>query len=107
MTGDKWLTAELDDEVNMGRLENVRQLLRQGADVNGRNALGDTPLKAAAYTGQADMVRLLLESGADSTAKDFIQGKTASQWAHKLGHEGVILAFSEWNAKTPRVGTRG
>ena len=107
MTGDKRLTAELDDEVNTGHLENVRRLLQQGVDVNGRNALGDTPLKAAAYTGQAGMVRLLLEFGADCTAKDFICGKTASQWAHELGHEGVIRVFAEWNAETPRVETRG
>jgi len=107
MTGDKRLTAELDDEINMGNLENVRRLLQHGADANGRNALGDTPLKAAAYTGQADMVRLLLEFDADDTATDSIWGKTASQWAHELGHEGVIRVFEERNAETPRVETRG
>ena len=106
MTGDKRLTAELDDEVNMGHLENVRRLLQHGADVNGRDALGDTLLKAAAYTGQADMVRLLLEFGADDTATDSIWEKTASQWAHELGHEAVIRAFEEW-ATEPRVETRG
>ena len=91
-------TLELDDEINMGHLENVRRILQQGADVNGTNALGDTPLKAAAYTGGADMVRLLLASGADPAATDWIFGRTALQWAQELGHEAVILAFAEASA---------
>ena len=106
MTSDKRLIPELDDEVNLGHLEKVRQLLEQGADVNGRNALGDTPLMAAAHTGQPDMVRLLLQFGADTAATDLIFGKTASQQAHELGHEGVIAAFAEWAARAPWVETR-
>ncbi len=102
MTNDKRLIPELDDEVNMGHLENVRQLLQQGADVNGRNALDDTPLLAAAHTGQADMVRLLLKFGADRAATSFIYGKTASQWAYELGYESAIQAFAEWDAETSR-----
>ncbi len=94
MTDAKRLFLELDDEVNMGHLENVRRISQQGADVNGRNALGDTPLKAAAYTGQADMVRLLLGAGADPAATDLIFGRTALQWAQELGYEAVILAFA-------------
>lgn len=107
MTSGKWLTIKLDDEVNMGHLENVRRLLQQGADVNGRNAMGDTPLIAAARTEQADMVRLLLEFGADRAATCFIWGKTASQRAHELGHEAVIAAFAEWDAEMPRNEFRG
>jgi len=107
MTSGKWLTIKLDDEVNMGHLENVRRLLQQGADVNGRNAMGDTPLIAAAHTGGADMVRLLLEFGADGTMTDLIFGRTASQWAHELGHKAVIAAFAEWDAEVPRNEFRG
>ena len=40
--------AQLDDAVNTGDVATVRSLLARGADVNGRNGLGDTPLIAAA-----------------------------------------------------------
>ena len=40
---EKWLISKLHDEVNMGHLQIVRQLLEQGADVNGKDPLGSTP----------------------------------------------------------------
>ena len=40
--------AQLDDAVNTGDVATVQSLLARGADVNGRNGLGDTPLIAAA-----------------------------------------------------------
>lgn len=46
-------------------LEKVRLLVERGADVNARAATGITPLMAAAqYTGNVDVVRLLLKKGA-------------------------------------------
>ncbi len=88
------LTAKLDDVVNMGDMEKVRRLVGQGADVNGRNILGDTPLMAAAHTGGADMVRLLLSYGADMTMKN-AHGKTAYEIASTLDHQEVLSAFRE------------
>ena len=78
----------------MGNLENVRRLLEAGADVNGRNVVGDTPLIAAAYTGQPAMVRLLLRFGADATLTNR-DGKTAQQLAERFGHKGVLETFAE------------
>jgi ankyrin repeat protein len=86
--------AQLDDELNMGHLDTVRTLLAAGADVNGRNAMGQTPLLAASYTGQAAMVRLLLEHGADKNARNF-EGKTALQLAAELGFGDVVQALTE------------
>jgi ankyrin repeat protein len=60
---------------------------------------------AAAYTRQANAVRLLLEFGADTTARD-ICGKTAQELAQELAqdltrgllHQEVSLAFAEHGA---------
>ncbi|MFL6214410.1 MAG: ankyrin repeat domain-containing protein [Blastocatellia bacterium] len=46
-------------------LEKVKLLIERGADVNARAATGITPLMAAAqYTGNVEVVRLLLKKGA-------------------------------------------
>ncbi len=88
------MISQLDDEVNMGHLDNVRALLDGGADVNGTDALGQTPLLAASYTGQAAMVRLLLENGADRNAQNF-EGKGALQLATELGFAEVAQVLGE------------
>jgi len=94
MTDDQYLTAWLDDEVNQGNLENVVKLIEQGANVNGRNVLGNTALMAAAYTGQLNMVRLLLVRGADRSLQGF-DGKTAREMAEQIGRQEVALVLEE------------
>ena len=43
----------------------VTRLLDEGAGVNARNRLGDTPLNIAARDGELALVRLLIARGAD------------------------------------------
>ena len=56
------------------RPENVRILIKAGADINARDTGGGTPLVAADRTCCYDVMYVLLEAGADFRAKD------------KLGH---------------------
>lgn len=62
------LYSAMDNDVNEGNLDAVRSLVQQGADVNEGDKLGFTHLMTAAFTGQPEMVRLLLELGADPSA---------------------------------------
>jgi ankyrin repeat protein len=48
----------------------VKQLIQQGVNVNELDAGGDAPLVMAAYEGHTEIVKLLLEAGADVTAVD-------------------------------------
>ncbi len=48
----------------------VKQLIDQGANVSELDANQDAPLVMAAYKGHTEIVRLLLEAGADVTAVD-------------------------------------
>ena len=48
-----------------GKVERVAQLLREGAAVNSRDRLGNTPLNMAAGKDNAALVDVLLAAGAD------------------------------------------
>lgn len=74
--GQELLTAVFD-----GDLQRVTEVLNEGADINYRGSHGETALHVAASDPTLDMVRLLLEKGADKTIKasphgDFL-GNTA------------------------------
>jgi ankyrin repeat protein len=50
-------------------LDTVKQFLANGADVNARDEVGETPLHIAVFTNKVELVRLLLEHGADIQAR--------------------------------------
>lgn len=94
--------GHLDDEVNMGNIDTVKALLENGADVNWRDMNGNTPLLAAANTGDAEMIRMLLSFGADREARG-CDGLTAFELALEYvasgvggeGHEEVAQVLRE------------
>ena len=53
-----------------GEVEVVEQLLKAGADINGQNRDGGTPLHHAAFMGRDRIARILLQNGADVEARD-------------------------------------
>lgn len=55
----------LHDAVREGNLEQVRELIGQGADIDDRGRNGETPLIQAILEGHADVAELLIEQGAD------------------------------------------
>jgi ankyrin repeat protein len=70
--------------------ETVELLLKRGAEVNVQGALeGFTPLMTAAAEGLADVVRILLEAGANRDIKDQ-DGDTALTFARQNGHTEVV-----------------
>ncbi len=48
-----------------GNLQGVRELISHGADINFANMKGVTPLMMAAHWDRVDVVRFLVENGAD------------------------------------------
>jgi ankyrin repeat protein len=55
----------LTDAILASQTELAAALLRRGASVNGESQFGSTPLYTAAVQGEVEIVRLLLEAGAD------------------------------------------
>ncbi|KAK7494684.1 hypothetical protein BaRGS_00014082 [Batillaria attramentaria] len=65
--------------------ELVEFLLEHGAEVDGQDVHGTTPLHKACFLGDADAVKILLSAGASVTAADFT-GKTALHLAVEKTH---------------------
>jgi ankyrin repeat protein len=79
-----------------GRTEAARVLLRRGANVNAVAKNGFTPLLYAASVdfGDGEMVRLLVDAGADTTAKT-PEGATALALAKRYSHVNLLGALGE------------
>jgi ankyrin repeat protein len=71
----------------------AERLLAAGADVNAR-AESAAPIHGAVMGGDADMVRLLLERGADPTLPDY-QGRNARRLADEMGRKDLAELFAK------------
>lgn len=67
----------LHEAIRDGQTEVARALIEAGADVESTEGDGRTPLVAAVHRQQADIIRFLLEKGADPTRRT---SKGASVW---------------------------
>jgi outer membrane protein assembly factor BamB len=70
------LNAQLLDAAGKGDAAAVASLLARGADVDADNGRGATPLYVAAEQGQLEVVKILLDHGADPNVKDLEWGRT-------------------------------
>jgi ankyrin repeat protein len=68
----------------------VELLLKHGANVNQADGVGTTPLMMAAAAGNADVVKVLLDHGADVNAKEHSNEQTALMFAANLDRAEVI-----------------
>ena len=80
-----------------GRLDVVRYLLDQGADVNAREQQGRTALTEAAFYGRLSVIKELLLRGADVNA--IADETTALDIAIKSNHTGMIELLKHYGGK--------
>lgn len=84
----------------------VRELLDNGARIDGRSPNGRTALMTTAYMGNLDMLRLIIQCGAAIDAQDD-NGLTALLWATSSNQITVIKILLESGADRERAGTHG
>ena len=66
----KALTEQLIRAAEAGDTPTVQRLLKEGADINGRDAQGRTPVMAATLGNRVETVRALIQAGADINIRD-------------------------------------
>ncbi|MGD8331413.1 MAG: ankyrin repeat domain-containing protein [Acidobacteriota bacterium] len=77
--------AALRAAASHGNLTAVTDLLAAGVPVDDANEYGATPLILAAMNGRTEVVRALLDAGADPTRTDTFYRRTPLQWATSAG----------------------
>ena len=82
----------LSDDAANGSVEAVKRHLATGADVNGKDDLGRTPLYRAAYNGHTEIARLLLAANADTEVRD-PNGWTPLHGAAYKGRLEIVAAL--------------
>ena len=70
------------EAVNAYKLDEIKDLVDNGADINKADNKGCTALMRAAYIGIPELVKYLLEKGADKTMKDY-DGNLAIHYVRK------------------------
>lgn len=93
-----------EEAVLRGSIDDLSRLLAAGADINARNANGQTSLMLAAAAGRADVVEWLAARGAglDHTAK---YGLSALMLAVVRGHVDVVRILKDAGASISLRGT--
>ena len=86
-----------------GKRESVKLLIAAGAQVNTQESrFGHTALVSAARHGHLDVIRILLESGADPTIR-IRDGRVAYQVALQYQHPEAADLIRTYSANNPRV----
>lgn len=93
-----------------GDLVEVKRLIAAGHDVMERTAVGETPLHTAGISGNADIVKALLDAGADPDARtrggQYLK-MSPSHWMVFGNHEAGLAALIAGGANINLKNTKG
>ncbi len=78
-----------------GDLARVMQLHQEGVDINARTRYGATALSYACDKGQLEIVRYLVENGAEINIEDDFYQVSPMGWALFNGHADIVVLLLE------------
>ena len=88
------LNGELRYACRHGELDRAKELVAEGAEIDGADFYGKTPLHGAAEWGRLDVVQYLVERGADFNRKTN-KGLTPLELARAFNHPRVVIYLKE------------
>ena len=95
MLANKDFIREPDSELRAEHLKVVKYLVEEmGCDVNSKNLFKQTPLHYAAWEGQIDIVRYLIEKGGEIVCYDWLKN-TPLHYAAYMNHLKVTKFLTE------------
>ncbi|MCC7260712.1 MAG: ankyrin repeat domain-containing protein [Alphaproteobacteria bacterium] len=94
------------DAAETDNLTALKSMVKAGKPVDSQGAFQTTALMRAAYHGYDDVVKYLLNAGADPNLTD-IGGATALHLATRQGHAGVAKQLIEFGAEVDAVDGEG
>lgn len=84
-------SARIHDAAYKGKLEKVKHYLEQDRSlIHLKDSMGRTPLFPAVLGGNEDIVRFLIDSGADVNIQEKIAGTTPLYYAAVKGHKNIM-----------------
>ena len=95
--GDPLALINVCNHGGSGNVEEARDLIARGININEQNEPKHTALHLATAYGSIDIVQELLRAGAALAVKD-VYGKTALQWAQDCGKTDIIALLKEAEA---------
>lgn len=86
---DSSLNIQIIEAAREGNLPRVQDLLSRNANIEAKDAAGDTPLNEAARKGHYDIVVYLLSQGAQLESLNH-DNKTALIWARENNYDSIV-----------------
>jgi ankyrin repeat protein len=99
------MTEDLATAAQNGDIVACSALMRRGASVNEMDSAGYLPLHYACANGFTQVVKLLLEFGADPTS--YLTGHSPTETAARNGHGEIIKVLSAFGANLEEKGLAG
>jgi hypothetical protein len=95
---------ELRRAAGAGDVAKVKELLDKGVDVNAANSYGGTALAFACDRGHLEVIKLLLDRGANPDTQDTFYKSKPVVWAAQKGHTEIVkLLLDRGVAPDPQI----
>ena len=83
----------------LGKIDNVKILLKRNLDINRQNELGETPLHIAISKNDENLVKLLIKHEPRTDILSYKDGFSVMNYAEICGNKNIIKIVNELNQK--------